>query len=93
MDKKGNKKSIVAKVLAWIGLIVITAILCIMAYALMHADGKLALAMIVTLVFVSILYWIGIKLYKDMMEFDSLKYKKEEQAKMNNIAHMDTKNI
>lgn len=93
MENNKSKKTIIAKILAWLGLIIITVILCIMAYALMHADGKLALAMIVTLVFVSILYWIGIKLYKDMMEFDSLKYKKEEQAKMNNIAHMDTKNI
>ena len=93
METKNNKKQIIVKVLAWIGLIIITAILCVMAYAITRSDGKLILAMIVALAFVSILYWIGIKIYKDMVEFENLKYKKEEQKKMNDIARMDTRNI
>lgn len=93
MDNRDNKKQIVVKVIAWIGLIIITVILCVMAYGIIHSDGKLILAMIVALAFVSILYWIGIKLYKDMMEFEKLKYKQEEQQKMNDIARMNTKNI
>ena len=93
MENKITKKQIIAKILAWLGLIIITVILCVMAYALMNANGRLALAMIVALVFVSVIYWIGIKIYKDMEEFDSLKYKKEEQKRMNDLAHMDTKNI
>lgn len=93
METKNNKKQIIVKVLAWIGLIIITAILCVMAYATTRSDGKLILAMIVALAFVSILYWIGIKIYKDMVEFENLKYKKEEQKKINDIARMDTRNI
>ena len=93
MENRDNKKQIVVKVIAWIGLIIITVILCVMAYGIIHSDGKLILAMIVALTFVSILYWIGIKLYKDMMEFEKLKYKQEEQQKMNDIARMNTKNI
>ncbi len=91
--ENNNKKTIIAKVLAWLGLIIITVILCIMAYALIHSDGKLALSMIFVLAFVSILYWIGIKLYKDMIEYEKLKTKSEEQQKMNDIARMNTKNI
>lgn len=93
MNNSLSKKQIIAKVLAWIGLIIITVLLCILAYALMHADGKLGLAMIIALAFVSIIYWIGIKLYKDMIEFDKLKHKNEEQQKMNDIANMNTKNL
>lgn len=93
MDNNKSTKVIIAKAIAWIGLIIITVILCVLAYALMHADGKLALAMIIALAFVSIIYWIGIKLYKDMMEFDKLKHKSEEQQKMNDIANMNTKSL
>jgi len=82
MENKITKKQIIAKILAWLGLIIITVILCVMAYALMNANGRLALAMIVALVFVSVIYWIGIKIYKDM-----------EEKRMNDLAHMDTKNI
>lgn len=91
--ENNNKKTIIAKVLAWLGLIIITIILCIMAYALIHSDDKLALSMIFVLAFVSILYWIGIKLYKDMIEFEKLKTKSEEQQKMNDIARINTKSI
>ena len=93
MENNSIKKTKIAKVLAWLGLIIITVILCIMAYALMHSDGKLALTMIVVLAFVSILYWIGIKLYKDMMEYEKLKRKGEEQQEINDIARMNTKSI
>ena len=92
MESK-NKKQILAKFLAWLGLIIIAVIICVIAYALIHADGKLALAMIFALAFVSIIYWIGIKLYKDMIEFDRLKNRESEQKKMNDIASMNTKNI
>lgn len=91
--KKVDKKEIIARILAWIGLIIITIILCVLAYALIHANGKLALSMIITLAFVSIIYWIGIKLYKDMKEFEKLKYKDEEQRMMNEIARTNTKSI
>ncbi|MBO6119244.1 MAG: hypothetical protein J6P02_02125 [Lachnospiraceae bacterium] len=91
--KKVDKKEIIARILAWIGLIIITIILCVLAYALINANGKLALSMIITLAFVSIIYWIGIKLYKDMKEFEKLKYKDEEQRMMNEIARTNTKNI
>lgn len=91
--KKVDKKEIIARILAWIGLIIITIILCVLAYALINANGKLALSMIITLAFVSIIYWIGIKLYKDMKEFEKLKYRDEEQRMMNEIARTNTKNI
>ncbi len=91
--KKVDKKEIIARILAWIGLIIITIILCVLAYALINANGKLALSMIITLAFVSIIYWIGIKLYKDMKEFEKLKYKDEEQRMMNEIARTNTKSI
>lgn len=93
MENNNNKIQIIVKVLAWLGLIIITAILCVMAYAITKSDGKLILAMIFTLAFISILYWIGIKIYKDMLEFDKLKNKKEEQKRMNDIARMDTRNL
>lgn len=93
MENNSSKKEKIARVLAWLGLIIITVILCVMAYALMHSDGKLALAMIIVLAFVSILYWIGIKLYKNMIDSEKLKNRIEEQKKMNDIASMKTKNI
>ena len=92
MESK-NKKQIIAKLLAWLGLVIIAVIICVIAYALIHADGKLALAMIFALAFVSIIYWIGIKLYKDLIKFDGIKNRKSEQKKMNDIASMNTKNI
>ena len=65
MENKKNKK-VIAKVLAWIGLIVIAIFIVTILYALIVANGKLALAMIISLIFVSILYWIGISIYKKL---------------------------
>ena len=88
-----NTKQKISKILAWIGLVIITVLLCIIAYAMATQNGKLALAMTIVLIFISILFWIGIKLYKDMIAFENLKHKKEEQQKMNEIASMDTKKL
>lgn len=65
MENKKNKQ-VIAKVLAWIGLIVIAIFIVTILYALIVANGKLALAMIISLIFVSILYWIGIAIYKKL---------------------------
>ena len=88
-----ERKKKIARVLAFIGLIIITIFLCIIAYAMLTQNGRLALAMIIALVFVSVLFWIGIKVYKDMAEFENLKNKEERQKEMNDIARMNTKNI
>ena len=92
MSESNNKKNI-TKILAWIGLIIIAILLCIIAYAMIIKDGKLALAMTVVLIFISILFWVGIKLYKGMIKYEQLKHKDEEQRKMNDVARMSTKKL
>ena len=95
MDSNTKNKNIkiITKILAWIGLIVITIFLCIIAYAMLTKNGRLALTFIVALIFVSILFWIGIKLYKDAEEYNNLKNKELEKENLINLSKMNTKNI
>ena len=68
MNNNNKNNKIIVKVLAWIGLVIITIFLFIIAYAMMTQNGKLALAFTIGLIFLSIVFWIGIKLYKDAEE-------------------------
>ena len=93
MNDNDKKIRIVARVLAWIGLIVITILLFVIAYALMTGNGRLALAFIVGLIFISIVMWIGLKLYRDAEEYRQLKNKEREAEEFINISQMNTKNL
>ncbi|MBO6134472.1 MAG: hypothetical protein J6O09_01675 [Lachnospiraceae bacterium] len=88
-----NKNKILPKVLAWIGLVIITIFLFIIAYAMMTQNGRLALAFIIGLIFISIIYAIGIKLYKDAVEYRKLQNKEKEREDFINIASINTKSI
>lgn len=88
-----NKNKILPKVLAWIGLVIITIFLFIIAYAMMTQNGRLALAFIIGLIFLSIIYAIGIKLYKDAVEYKKLQNKEKEREDFINIASTNTKSI
>ncbi len=88
-----NKNKILPKVLAWIGLVIITIFLFIIAYAMMTQNGRLALAFIIGLIFLSIIYAIGIKLYKDAVEYKKLQNKEKEREDFINIASINTKSI
>ena len=88
-----NKNKILPKVLAWIGLVIITIFLFIIAYAMMTQNGRLALAFIIGLIFLSIIYAIGIKLYKDAVEYKKLQNKEKEREDFINIASTNTKLI
>lgn len=88
-----NKNKILPKVLAWIGLVIITIFLFIIAYAMMTQNGRLALAFIIGLIFLSIIYAIGIKLYKDAVEYRKLQNKEKEREDFINIASTNTKSI
>lgn len=92
MEEK-NKKSILMRVLAWIGLVIITILLFVIAYAMMTHNGRLALAFIIGLMFISIVFWVIMKLYKDAEEYKALQNKEYERKKMNDIASQNTKNI
>lgn len=93
MENNNNKNKILAKVLAWISLVIITIFLFIIAYALVTKNGRLALAFTVGLIFFSVVLWIGIKLYKDAEEYKNLKDRERETEEFINISHMNTKNL
>lgn len=92
-DNSINEKKKMAASLAWIGLVIIIIIIAVMAYGMITQNGKLALAMIVALAFVSILYWIGISAYKKMQAKDEEIYKEQTRKDMINLASMNTKNM
>ncbi len=92
-DNTINKKKKLAVALAWIGLVIIILIIAFMAYAMITQNGKLALAMIIALAFVSIIYWIGIRVYKSMMARDERIHKEQTKNDMINLANLKTKNI
>lgn len=92
-DNSINEKKKMAASLAWIGLVIIIIIIAVMAYGMITQNGKLALAMIVALAFVSILYWIGISAYKRMQAKDEEIYKEQTRKDMINLASMNTKNM
>ena len=89
----GNQnKNKVVKILAWIGLIIIALLILILIYALLTKNGRLAFAMTFVLIFVSILFWIGIRVYKGLTEYDKKKREESEREEFINIANIKAKN-
>lgn len=64
MSDNNKKNKILAMALAWLCLVIIAIFLFVIIYALMTGNGKLALAFIIGLIFLSIVIWVGIRLYK-----------------------------
>ena len=89
---ENKNKNIVVKVLAWIGLIVILAFILALIYALFTKNGQLAFAMTFALIFISILFLIGIKIYKVLTERSEKMKEDNERKDFINIAKTKTKN-
>ena len=89
MEKKN--KNIVVKVLAWIGLIVILAFILVLIYALFTKNGQLAFAMTFALIFISIVFWIGIRIYKGLTDYSKKRLEESEREEFINIANTKTK--
>lgn len=87
------KKRKLALKVAWVGLVVILLIICVMIYALYIANGMLALAMIVALGVVSVLFWIGIGFYKRMITKEEQIQNIKDKQTINDLARMNTKNL
>ncbi len=87
------KKRKLALKVAWVGLVVILLIICVMIYALYIANGMLALAMIVALGVVSVLFWIGIGFYKRMINKEEQIQNIKDKQTINDLARMNTKNL
>lgn len=89
MNTHNKKNKIIAKIFAWIGLIIIAIFIFVILYAMLTRNGQLALAFTIGLIFISIILWIGIKLYKSIKERENIKH----NDKMNDITNVNTKNI
>lgn len=87
------KKRKLALKVAWVGLVVILLIICVMIYALYIANGMLALAMIVALGVISVLFWIGIGFYKRMITKEEQIQNIKDKQTINDLARMNTKNL
>ena len=87
---ENKNKNIVVKVLAWLGLIIIAAFILALIYALFTKNGQLAFAMTFAIIFISILFWIGIRVYKGLTEYS--KKQLEESEEFINIANINAKN-
>ena len=88
-----KKKSVLIRILAWFLLAIIVILLLVIAYALVTQNGRLAMAFIIGLIFISIVSWVVMKLYKDAEKYRHLHYEESEKQKMNDIANQNTKNI
>lgn len=89
MENKNN--NLLVKVLAWTGLIIIAIFIFALIYALFTKNGQLAFSMTFALIFISILFWIGIKIYKGLTEHSKQKYKEREREEFVNIANTNAK--
>ncbi len=87
------KKRKLALKVACVGLVVILLIICVMIYALYIANGMLALAMIVALGVISVLFWIGIGFYKRMITKEEQIQNIKDKQTINDLARMNTKNL
>ena len=92
MDNKNIKKYI-KNFFVWFGLIIITIVLCVIAYATFTQNGELAISMIYVLIMISVLYWLGIRFFKRQQFIEDYKHREEKQKEMNDIAHFRTKDV
>lgn len=79
----------IAKILAWISLAIIIVIIAFLMKALVTKDGMLALAMFFSLVFVSIIVYMGIGALKRLEQ----KEEDKENENINKFAKTNTKNL
>lgn len=90
-NMENKNKNIVVKVLAWLGLIIIAVFILALVYALFTKNGQLAFAMTFAIIFISILFWIGIRAYKGLMEYSKKQLEEKEREDFINIANTKTK--
>ncbi len=93
MDNKDNNKNIVTKIFAWIGLAIIAALIFVIVYAMITRNGMLALAGTISLIFISIVYGLGILAYKRITKVKELEKEVREKEQIIDLANKKTKNI
>ncbi len=91
-NMENKNKNIVVKVLAWLGLIIIAVFILALVYALFTKNGQLAFAMTFAIIFISILFWIGIRIYKGLTERAKKMNEEREREEFINIANINAKN-
>ena len=86
-----NNKKIIAKVLVWIGIIIILLFIIGMIYGMITGNGKFVVAMIIGLTIVSLLYRWGIMAFRKLYYTENKEIDKENLILKN--SNINTKNI
>ena len=88
-----NKSSLAKKIFAWSGLTLILIFIILIIYALITKNGMLALASIVCLILLSVVYWIGILAYKRLTKMKELEDEAREKDRIIENSYLKTKNL
>ena len=89
-DKKG---SLATKIFAWSGIILILIFIILILYSLITSNGMLALASIICLIILSLVYWLGILAYKRLTKMKGLEDEMRENTKILTNSNLNTKSI
>lgn len=92
MSSQNNKNSIIKKIFAIIGLLIIFILIIILIFALINSNGMLAFASIISLILISSVYWLGLLAYKRLTD---LKKNNDNQDKdrIIELSNYNTKNL
>lgn len=92
MSAPKNKK-IIAKILAYIGLLIILLFIIGMIYGLVAKDGMFVIAMIIGLSIVSLLYRWGIMAFKKIYGSDNVFKDENNNKDITKITNINTKKL
>ena len=92
MNAPKNKK-IIAKILAYIGLLIILLFIIGMIYGLVAKDGMFVIAMIIGLSIVSLLYRWGIMAFKKIYGSDNVFKDENNNQDITKITNINTKKL
>ncbi|MBP3200393.1 MAG: hypothetical protein J6M39_01925 [Lachnospiraceae bacterium] len=92
MSAPKNKK-IIAKILAYIGLLIILLFIIGMIYGLVAKDGMFVIAMIIGLSIVSLLYRWGIMAFKKIYGSDNVFKDENNNQDITKITNINTKKL
>ncbi len=92
MSTPKNKK-IIAKILAYIGLLIILLFIIGMIYGLVAKDGMFVIAMIIGLSIVSLLYRWGIMAFKKIYGSDNVFKDENNNQYITKITNINTKKL
>ena len=88
-----NKSSLAKKIFAWSGLTLIFVFIVLIIYALITKNGMLALASIVCLILLSVVYWVGILAYKRLTKMKEFEDEAREKDRILDNSNINTKKI